>query len=135
MNRRRDVDVFGAPTDVRAGWRGRLRHEIADRAAAVALSVAPAPRMVLDVGCGTGYLLRVLASRCPDALALVGIDAASSMVTVARPSTGDARAGSTVAVAEHLPFPDATFDLVVTTTAVEWRSRYAVIVNAVTAAA
>ena len=47
------------------GWRGRLHHEIADRTASLAVATAAAPLRVLDLGCGTGYLLRTLASRYP----------------------------------------------------------------------
>jgi ubiquinone/menaquinone biosynthesis C-methylase UbiE len=47
------------------GWLGRLHHEIADRAAALAVFLCPDPQGVLDVGCGTGYLLRQLATRYP----------------------------------------------------------------------
>ena len=49
------------------GWRGRLHHEISERTASLAVATAAAPNRVLDLGCGTGYLLRELASRYPDA--------------------------------------------------------------------
>lgn len=113
----RDVAAF----DERArgyeqGWRGRMHHDIADRAADLALSVHASPRRVLDVGCGTGYLLRLLASRCPDASELAGIDAAPSMIEAAEDAAGDRRLRFTVGTAERLPYPDGTFDLVVSTT-------------------
>ena len=59
----RDVAAFGrrAPS-YDLGWRGRLHHQIADRVAGLALARRPAPARVLDVGCGTGYLLGVLAA-------------------------------------------------------------------------
>jgi hypothetical protein len=58
----RDGAAFGerAP-GYEQGWRGRLHHGIADRAAELAVSVHATPRRVVDVGCGTGYLLRLLA--------------------------------------------------------------------------
>lgn len=73
------------------GWLGRLHHEIAERTAEIPLRYRPVPRAILDVGCGTGYLLRVLASRCPGAAELLGIDPAPSMVDAARRSTRDPR--------------------------------------------
>lgn len=70
---------------------------------------------VLDVGCGTGQLLRRAADRFPDA-ELVGIDPAPGMVRQAQaavPSNGHFEFLN--ASAENLPFPDASFDLVLTT--------------------
>jgi SAM-dependent methyltransferase len=54
---------------------GRLHHTIADRTAALATSTAARPRHLLDVGCGTGYLLRKLAGRSPEAEQFNSIDA------------------------------------------------------------
>ena len=113
----RDVAAF----DERApgyeqGWRGRLHHDIAGRAAKLAVSVHATPRRVLDVGCGTGYLLRLLARRCPHATELAGIDPAPSMIEAAEGAASDQRLRFTVGVAERLPYPDHHFDLVVSTT-------------------
>jgi SAM-dependent methyltransferase len=61
---------------------------------------------VLDVGCGTGRDLAVLAERFGCQIA--GIDPSSEMLEVARgklPETADLRLG----VAEQLPFPDESF--------------------------
>lgn len=70
---------------------------------------------VLDVGCGTGQLLRRMARQFPDAQ-LVGVDPAPGMVKQARA----ARAGGpdidfVNGSVEKLPFPDDRFDLVLTT--------------------
>jgi ubiquinone/menaquinone biosynthesis C-methylase UbiE len=66
--RDRDVAAFDARAPgYESGWLGRLHHQIADRTADLALTLTPAPRRILDVGCGTGYLLRRLATRCPQA--------------------------------------------------------------------
>ena len=113
----RDVAAF----DKRApgyeqGWRGRLHHDIAGRAAQLAVPVHAAPRRVLDVGCGTGYLLQLLARRCPQATQLAGIDPAPSMIRAAEQAADDRRLRSTVGAAERLPYPDDAFDLVVSTT-------------------
>lgn len=96
------------------GWRGRLHHEIADRT--LALARAAAPHRVLDVGCGTGYLLRGLAARSPQTVELTGIDASRAMIEAATAASADDRLHFTQGVAEDLPFPEATFDLVVSTT-------------------
>jgi predicted TPR repeat methyltransferase len=72
-----DVAAFDARAiSYEHGWLGRLHHEIVDRTADLALSTQPRARRFLDVGCGTGYLLRSLASRYPDADELFGIDGA-----------------------------------------------------------
>ncbi len=66
-----------------------MHYDIAARAADVALSSNDAPRRVLDVGCGPGLLLRLLADRLPKADTLVGIDAAAGMIAAAESSTND----------------------------------------------
>jgi len=71
---------------------------------------------VLDVGCGTGLLLRLLAARQPEEEELIGIDAAAGMIATARSMANDSRLSFSEAVAEDLPFPGESFDLVVSTT-------------------
>lgn len=114
---RRDVEAFDerAP-GYESGWLGRLHHDIADRSAALVLRSGPAPVHVLDVGCGTGYLLRHLAQSCPAAEDLVGIDPAASMVEQARARAQDNRLRFSSGTAEHLAFANASFDVVVSTT-------------------
>ena len=113
----RDVAAFDerAPS-YETGWRGRLHHDIADRAVDLALASAPGPARVLDVGCGTGYLLRRLAGRVPQALELAGIDAAHEMIETARAMAADSRMRFATGTAEELPYPEQMFDLVVSTT-------------------
>jgi ubiquinone/menaquinone biosynthesis C-methylase UbiE len=113
----RDVAAFDArAAGYEGGWLGRLHQQIADRTAELALGVAPAPQRVLDVGCGTGYLLRRLADRCPDAAELTGVDPASAMIAAARAAAADDRLRWREGTAEALPFADGAFDLVVSTT-------------------
>jgi ubiquinone/menaquinone biosynthesis C-methylase UbiE len=82
---------------------------------------------VLDLGCGTGYLLRRLARELPEATEMAGIDPAPSMIDVAAAaSAADARIRLTSGVAEHLPFADGHFDLVVSTTSFDhWADQQA----------
>ena len=124
----RDLAAFEARASTyESGWRGRLHHDIADRTATLAVSACPGARRVLDVGCGTGYLLGQLAARYPEAVELAGVDPAPSMVEVATAAvSGDERLSISCAVAEHLTYPDNTFDLVVSTTSFDhWEDQAA----------
>ena len=115
MARDRDVAAFGERAQrYDEGWRGQLHHQIADRTADLALTCVPAPRRILDVGCA-GYLLGRLAARAPRA-DMAGIDAAPAMIRVAGDTATDDRLRFVVGTAERLPWPAATFDLVVSTT-------------------
>ncbi len=81
----------------------------------VAASEVPQPRAILDVGCGTGRLLRAAAEVFPEAR-LDGVDAAAEMVRVAQATMpADARITFRLAGAEALPFGDGLFDLVFST--------------------
>jgi ubiquinone/menaquinone biosynthesis C-methylase UbiE len=75
----------------------------------------PRPGAILDVGCGTGRLLRAAEPMFPSAR-LEGVDAAAEMIRYARAALP---AGSRItfaqATAESLPFPDGVFDLVFST--------------------
>lgn len=84
------------------------------------------PGAILDVGCGTGYLLRQLGDRFPAATTLAGIDAAPRMIQVAQSGATDPRLSFTVGTAEQLPYGDAAFDLVVSTTSFDhWHDQRA----------
>jgi ubiquinone/menaquinone biosynthesis C-methylase UbiE len=112
---KRDIEQFNA----RAGSydqsvAGRRFHRPIQQAVLrIAARLTPEPRAILDVGCGTGSLLRLAAARFP-AARLCGVDPAEQMLAVAKASlAGEPRVQLVGAVAERLPFEDAAFDLVV----------------------
>ncbi len=71
------------------------------------------PRSILEVGCGYGKLLRALRERLD--VPMVGVDFSPSQLQHARRYLGpNAGVGLLLGRGEHLPFPDASFDLVVT---------------------
>lgn len=76
------------------------------------------PAAVLDVGCGTGTLTRQIYDALPAEATrrVCGIDAAEAMIGVARKKIGQ-RPGLefAAALAEELPYPDASFDRVLST--------------------
>ena len=124
----RDVQAFDerAPR-YETGWRGKLHQDIVERTAAIALGCAPGARRVLDVGCGTGQLLRILAGGLPCDAVLEGIDPAPAMVEAAKSlASPSPPIRVQVGVAEHLPFSDAVFELVVSTTSFDhWEDQCA----------
>jgi malonyl-CoA O-methyltransferase len=80
------------------------------------------PRRILDVGAGTGMLLRSLQNYYPEAF-LAGLDLAPGMGIEAINSFQEE--GNHLYVqgdAEKLPFADGTFDLVVSTSTYQWLS-------------
>ncbi len=92
------------------GRERRFREKFLDIAA-----VAPG-ETVLDAGCGTGTMAIAARRRVGDGGAVYGVDAAPEMI--ARAGQKAARAGAAVtfqpALLEALPFPDAKFDVVIT---------------------
>jgi ubiquinone/menaquinone biosynthesis C-methylase UbiE len=73
---------------------------------------------VLDIGCGTGILTRQLAKVLDGSIdaQAIGIDAAAKMIAVAqRKAAGLANLRFETALAENLPFADASFDAAVST--------------------
>jgi ubiquinone/menaquinone biosynthesis C-methylase UbiE len=67
------------------------------------------PQTVLDIGCGTGRLLRAVAARWPEAR-LIGVDPAKRMISEAKRLNPNATFND--ASAEALPVPDQSIDLV-----------------------
>jgi ubiquinone/menaquinone biosynthesis C-methylase UbiE len=74
------------------------------------IKVQPQDR-VLDVGCGTGELLTRLAAKYPEAR-LAGLDPVPEMLKVARRKLS-AKVELRVGWANELPWPDDSFDIVV----------------------
>lgn len=99
--------VFGALPVV---FRGAACRSSYDVLAATVPSTATSMR-VLDLACGDGFLLALLAARSQEGLALCGVDMSAAELRAAH-----ARVPSDVllqqAKAQHLPFDLATFDYV-----------------------
>jgi ubiquinone/menaquinone biosynthesis C-methylase UbiE len=92
----------------------RLVRRMYRRIAADIAQLAPQNAVVLDVGTGPGVLLVELATLRPD-LRLTGVDLSADMISSAqrnlRPIAD--RATAQVANVTSLPFPDDSFDLIV----------------------
>lgn len=83
--------------------------------------VPPQPA-ILDVGCGTGLNLFEAARILGPCRLLCGIDLSPGMVAVAQAKAAalGIPAAITVGDAEALPYPDATFDLVICNSVLHW---------------
>jgi ubiquinone/menaquinone biosynthesis C-methylase UbiE len=87
-----------------APWAARLIERAAPRAG----------ERVLDVGCGTGIVARLITPRVAPAGQVLGLDASADMLAVARSMSERQRLATQwrEGSAEALPFPDHSFDLV-----------------------
>lgn len=84
--------------------------------------LAPPPKRILDAGCGSGSMARLLAARCPEAR-VVGVDIRPDYVAYARErarAEGLGNLSFEPGDIFHLPFPDASFDLVWSKYVLQW---------------
>lgn len=97
-----------------------VQKRVMERFSRFVAETAEAPHRLLDMGAGTGRLLGVLAGMWPTA-DLVGLDMAHDMGLTARSHlSGLQRIRFVSADVEQIPFPDASFDCVVSTSTFQW---------------
>jgi len=80
---------------------------------------------ILDIGTGPGWLLIKLHQKAPG-LQVTGLDASPSMVDRARKNMADIGLSDAIKIEEgyanHMPFPDSAFDIVISTGSVHhWK--------------
>jgi len=125
MTQGHDVDRFDrwAATYDRHWMQRRIFEPVQRTVLTLAAQEVPHPAAILDVGCGTGRLLRLAEGQFPSAK-LVGVDAASEMVKQAAASTSGSAIRFQQSSAEELPFPNGQFDLIFSTlTFHHWRDQ------------
>jgi ubiquinone/menaquinone biosynthesis C-methylase UbiE len=89
---------------------------------AVMPALSAPPARILDAGCGSGSMVRLLAAKYPDAR-VVGVDIRPEYVTYARGCAEAEGLGNLVFEQGdifRLPFPDASFDLVWSKYVLQW---------------
>lgn len=97
-----------------------LQREVADRLIERLDYIRCDPRLILDLGAGTGYCTRALAKRYKKARVL-GFDLAASMLQQARKQSGwFHREHYAVADAEQLPLADNSVDMVFSSLTFQW---------------
>jgi SAM-dependent methyltransferase len=98
--------------------------DIVEQRAGVVAALAPRPgERVLDVGVGPGFLAAEIAAVVGAGGRVCGIDVSSDMLAVAArrdPGAGAARLELELAGAEAIPYPDGSFDAVVSTQVLEY---------------
>lgn len=100
-----------------AGWTRAMEH-----AELLALLPEAHGRRILDLGCGSGQLAHHLATR--GAAEVVGIDVSERMLAMARTEYAHPRVTYSRSAIEHVTFPDARFDLVVSVLAFHYVDDY-----------
>jgi 2-polyprenyl-3-methyl-5-hydroxy-6-metoxy-1,4-benzoquinol methylase len=77
-NDRRGFERIYSDADLRAEYLGPARLAFYDEVAAICKGLNP--KMVIDVGCGTGHLLAAVARECAGVRQLVGVDYAKAAI-------------------------------------------------------
>src|SRR5262245_9612706 len=72
----------------------------------------PAGAHWLDVGCGTGILTQLISDSCAPT-SLFAVDPSEAQIAYARRGSAGSKAQFRLADAQELPFPDASFEVVV----------------------
>lgn len=113
-HRGKDIEHFAqwSSTYERSWMQRVLFEQVYKSTLALAASITHLPTSILDVGCGTGKLLRQASSYWPEAK-LIGVDPANGMVEMAKCLTPNATFFS--GMAEALPLQDASIDLALST--------------------
>lgn len=106
-----------APLYDAVAWLSTGGQEGAIRRETIAAARITPGASVLDVGCGTGTLAIAAAKKAKTDGEVHGIDASPEMIELARRKAAKKGVAATFHVApiEALPFPDATFDVVLST--------------------
>jgi len=99
-----------------------LQREIGDQLFAKLTTIKKhQPKIVLDLGCGTGAYSQKLAQQFPSAQ-IIGLDIASGMLQVAKDK--NPLLSGVCADAEALPFKDRSIDLIFSNLAIQWCQCY-----------
>jgi ubiquinone/menaquinone biosynthesis C-methylase UbiE len=114
LNGAGDVEKFDRwSSTYETSWLQRLYFDRIHKGVLTLTNVESAPVCIVDIGCGTGRLLRKIRERWPHAR-LIGVDPAEGMVRKAREMMPDSV--FMVSPAESIPLPDASVDLAFSTT-------------------
>ncbi|MDR1113807.1 MAG: malonyl-ACP O-methyltransferase BioC [Candidatus Margulisbacteria bacterium] len=99
--------------DRRAIWQKQVARRLLAR-----LKISPAN--ALDLGCGTGEMLALLAEKFPE-IELAGLDSARGMIEQAQERLhANPQVILQIGDMEHLPYPDDSFALLVSNLALQW---------------
>jgi malonyl-CoA O-methyltransferase len=113
---RRSFDRAAATFDAAAVLHAEVRDNLLQRLQLTAFT----PRVVVDLGAGTGHASRALKRRYPGAL-VIALDASPGMLrTAARRRSWLRRFALVCADAEHLPLRDGSVDLILSNLMLQW---------------